>query len=155
MVALDRVTQILHIDRTYQYRLRAVDRAGNVGEWAVANPFTVKRFQETTSLATYIGSWRRSFQSNASGGAVLRSSQAGAKVTFTFKGTNVAIVATMTPTSGSARIGGQLVSFRASSNRWRQVVYAHRLGPTPSLHTGTIEVVGNGRVDIDAFVVLR
>jgi len=154
---IDRVTQILRVDRTYQYRLRATDRAGNVSDWAIDQPFIVKRFQENTSLATYAGHWSRSYQSNASGGAVYRTSQAGASVTFTFNGTDFAIVATTTPTSGTAKLNftNQLVNFRSSTNRWHQVVWAFHFGHTTARHTITLTATGNGRVDVDAFAVLR
>jgi hypothetical protein len=46
------------------------------------------------------------------------------------------------------------ISLRSSSVRYRQVVFARRFA-TLGWHTIEVRPVGNGRVDLDAFAVLR
>ena len=84
---------------------------------------------------------------------------AGALARTTFTGRAVAIVAPVGPTRGSAAIyidgtyRGTL-SFRARSGLSRDVAYA-ALFPTLATHTIELRLVGNGRVDLDAFLILR
>ena len=72
---------------------------------------------------------------------------------------DVAWVATKTPTSGSAQvwIDGVLVStinLRSSATTYRQLVFQRHF---TSLATHTIELrpIGGGRIDLDAFAVMR
>ncbi len=46
------------------------------------------------------------------------------------------------------------VGLRATATSWRQLIFA-RHWPTLAIHTIEIRPIGTGRVDIDAFVVLR
>ena len=149
----------LRANKTYQFRARARDWAGNWGSWAVADPLTVKIFQESTGLATYQGAWSKSAQANASGGATYRSSQTGATVDFTFNGRAVATVVTMTPSSGRVRVYIDGVyrftwRLRSATNMWRRILsgwYWHSTGP----HTVKLILDGGGRVDVDGFIVFR
>ena len=43
--------------RSYRFRVRATDREGNVSPWRYSVTFRPARFQESTSLATYVGTW--------------------------------------------------------------------------------------------------
>jgi hypothetical protein len=154
----DRWAMNLRVDRSYKFRLRAKDRAGNVGPWATADPFTLKRFHETSSLATYHGHWSRSYQQNALGGAVYRTNTGGARVDFRFNGTDFALVGTRTTSSGGARIylDGHyegVISFKSFQTEWRRIIVTRHV--SSGLHTVTIKAVGNGRIDVDAFAVLR
>jgi hypothetical protein len=154
-----RYVRYLQVDKTYQFRARAKDWAGNWGSWAVADPFTVKVFQENTSLAAYHGDWSRSLQTNASGGATNRSSQAGAIVDFTFNGRDVAFFVTRTPASGRVRVYIDGVyrttrSLRSATNAWQRIVPGWDWHSTGS-HTLKLKVVGDGRIDVDGFIVFR
>jgi hypothetical protein len=76
-----------------------------------------------------------------------------------FTGRAVAIVAPVGRARGSARIYVDgvyrgIVSFRASTGRSRVVMYATTF-PTVATHTIQLRLAGNGRVDLDTFVVLR
>ncbi len=78
---------------------------------------------------------------------------------FTFTGYDVGWVATRYTSSGQARvfIDGVLVAtvdLDVSSTRYRQLVFQRHFAVSGT-HTLRIEPVGDGRVDIDAFVVLR
>ncbi len=65
---------------------------------------TPKRFQETTGLATYTGSWALSSSSSWSGGKTKYATKANAAVSFTFIGRAVAVVAPKSTTRGSVRV---------------------------------------------------
>src|SRR5215210_3969606 len=42
---------------TYQFRVRAMDAAGNWSEWAHGVPFVVSALQESSSAISYTGTW--------------------------------------------------------------------------------------------------
>jgi len=73
--------------------------------------------------------------------------------------TDIALVVTRTPGSGSAQVylDGVLVAtvnLARSSVAYRQVIYARHFA-TLEPHTFEVRTVGNGRVELDAFMVLR
>ena len=105
------------------------------------------------------GAWRGASGPSLSGGDVRFSRASGATLSFTFDGTDVGWVGTRTPSSGRAqvRLDGKLIDtidLAAPDVRYRQLLArVHAGGDGP--HVLTIRVVGDGRVDVDAFVVLR
>ena len=97
--------------------------------------------------------------SSVVGGTARYSSSKVKSATFTFTGYDVGWVATRYTSSGKARvfIDGVLVAtvdLDVSSTHYRQLVFARHFAVSGT-HTLKIEPVGDGRVDIDAFVVLR
>ena len=99
------------------------------------------------------------YYSNASGGSVTYATAGGASARTTFVGRAVAIVGPVGPTRGSARIYVDgvyrgAVSFRAIRNQSRKVVYTTALS-TLGTHSIQLRLVGNGRVDLDTFVIFR
>ena len=83
----------------------------------------------------------------------------GTRVRTTFSGRGIALVAPIGTTRGSARIyvdGAYrgTFSFRSSTNLSRVVMYSTTFSALGT-HTIDIRPAGNGRVDIDAFVILR
>jgi hypothetical protein len=156
----------------YRFRDRALDVAGNAGTWALGPAFRLLAYQESATAAdgsgtmiSYTGTWTTVSTGSAYGGYVRRASAAEAAATFTFKGENVAWVATKRPSSGKARItldGGTPVTIDlyASLPLVRQLVFSRSV--SPGLHTLTIEVLGTKRaassgtvVEIDAFTLIR
>jgi subtilisin len=143
----------------YQYRVRARDAAGNWGAWATG-PFTTGGLvQDRSTAVVYSGTWTKSLYSLASGGSTTYAKAEGAKARLTFSGRGVAIVAPVGPTRGSAAVYLDgvykgTISFRASSGKSRMVMYATSFA-TLATHTITLRVSGTGRVDLDAFVILR
>ena len=84
---------------------------------------------------------------------------AGARARTTFSGRGIALVAPIGTTRGSAAIYVDgvyrgTVSFRSSTNRSRVVMYSTTFGALGT-HSIDIRLTGNGRVDVDAFVILR
>ena len=155
------------LDRTialgtnYAFQVRAIDRAGNVGE-GVAVPIRAARSQESDGSIVFRGSWTRAAVTGASGGRTRYATRAGAVARMTFSGRAISLVAPKSRSRGSAKIyiDGALaktVSLYSSTTLARQVVF-QRSWPTPGTHTIRIVVSGtrgHPRFDVDAFVALR
>ena len=147
------------LTQVYQYRLRAQDAAGNWSGWAPGPALGSVLVQDRSSAVVYSGTWTKALYSGASGGSTTYATSSSARVRTTFSGRAIAIVAPWGPTRGSAAVYVDgvyrtMVSFRASSGLSRVVMYSTAF---PALGTHTIEMrlAGNGRVDLDAFVILR
>jgi len=56
---------------TYRYRVRATDRRGNRSDWSPVTTVLPRRYEETTSAASWSGGWSRSWTSSASSGRSL------------------------------------------------------------------------------------
>jgi hypothetical protein len=143
----------------YQYRLRARDAAGNWSAWADGPTLSSLVVQDRSTAVAYSGTWRKALYSGASGGSTTYARAANARARIVFSGRAVAIVAPTGPTRGSARlyIDGLYrgtISFRSSRGNSRVVVVSTTF-PTLATHTVQLRLVGNGRVDLDAVVVLR
>jgi subtilisin len=143
----------------YQYRVRARDVAGNWSAWATGPTLTGGLVQDRSSAVAYSGTWKKSVYSLASGGSTTYATASGSRARLTFSGRAIAIVAPVGPTRGSATIYVDgvyraSVSFRASSGKSRMVMYAASF-VSLGTHTITLRVSGTGRVDLDAFVILR
>jgi hypothetical protein len=153
------VTPTLTLGTSYGYRVRATDNAGNVGAWSTFPTITTTRIQESSSPVTYTGSWRRVTGSSLSGGSArfATSSTRRAKVSFT--GHEVALIATRRTTGGRAKVlidGVQVatINLDAGAVQYRQLVF-RRAFAAGGKHSIEIRPVGDGRVELDAFVVLR
>ena len=143
----------------YRYRVRARDAAGNWSGWAEGPSVSNALVQDRSSALAYSGTWTKQLYAPASGGSTTWAKAAGARVRMTFSGRGIALVAPQGPTRGSAAIYVDgvyrgTVSFRASTGRSRVVMYATTF-PTLGTHSIMVRLAGNGRVDVDAFVVLR
>jgi subtilisin len=144
---------------SYRYRVRARDAVGNWSGWADGPSVSNALVQDRNSALTYTGTWTKQLYAPASGGSTTYATSAGARVRTTFSGRGIALVAPQGTTRGSAAIyvdGAYrgTVSFRASSGRSRVVMYTTTFA-TLGTHSIEVRLVGNGRVDVDAFVVLR
>ena len=144
------------------FRVRAMDRGGNLSSVMTGPTILPRLYQEATSLATYTGTWSTASSTSASGGRVRYATRAGASVSFRFTGRAVALIAPKGPTRGSARIYvdnvyAGVISLRRSSTANKVVVFA-RSWPTTGAHTVKLVVLGTSghpRIDIDAFAILR
>jgi subtilisin len=147
------------IGHLYQYSVRAQDLAGNWSGWADGPTLTSSLIQDRSSAVAYSGTWTKAIYSLASGGTTTYAKSAGARARTTFSGRAVAIVAPLGPTRGSATVYVDgvyraTISFRASSGTSRVVMYSTTFA-TLGTHTIELRPTGNGRVDLDAFVILR
>ena len=153
------------IDRTlttghaYQFRVRATDGAGNTSSYTAGPSLTSVRYSEASGRITYRSAWKKTTSPKALGGAARHATASTKRATFEFTGYDVGWVATRTASSGKARIfiDGILigtVDLDRGSTSYRKLVFARHFS-TLATHTLEIRPVGDGRVDIDGFVVLR
>ena len=147
------------LGHAYRYRVRAQDSVGNWSSWADGPSVTGVLVQDRSTAVVYSGTWKRAWVSWASGGTMMYATAAGARARTTFSGRGVALVAPTSSTRGSAAIWidgvyRATVSFRSATNHGRVVMYSTTFG-TLGTHTIELRLSGNGRVDLDTFVVLR
>ena len=146
---------------TVRFRVRAIDRAGTVGDWVTSAAFTGRALSDSSSSIPWSGSW--SFASYASylGHRVHSTKARGATSTLTFSGTAVAWAGPVGPTRGKARVflDGRLVTtvdlYRRSFVA-RDIVFARNVAN--GTHTLRIEALGtSGRptVALDELYVIK
>ena len=147
------------IGLAYRYRVRARDTVGNWSAWADGPSVTGVLVQDRSSATSYTGTWHRAWYTYASDRTTMYATAAGARARTTFSGRGVAIVAPTSSTRGSAAVYVDgvyrtTVSFRTATNHGRVVMYSTTFA-TLGTHTIELRLSGNGRVDLDAFVILR
>ena len=90
-------------NRTYQFQVRAVDVAGNVGAWKSAGAFRLTVAQETTRALSFVrGTWSRTTSVSYDGGRARSTRTVGGTARFTFTGSSFAWVAAKSPVRGAA-----------------------------------------------------
>ena len=155
-------TRALAFNASNRFRVKSLDRAGNLSGFVTGPVVLPKLYQETTSLATYTGTWSTVGYSPASGGRERYATRAGAAVSFRFTGRAVAVIAPKGATRGSARVyvdnvyAGAISLYRSST--LNRVVVFGRSWTSSGTHTVKLVLVGTAgrpRVDIDAFAILR
>jgi hypothetical protein len=144
------------------YRVRALGCDGTASTFADSTPVDLRLIQESTSALRRGTGWTRVAMANASGGHVLRTTTHGARLTFSFTGRSLALVAPKGPRYGGLSIsldGGpetRISLYQASVNS-RLALYVVNL-PTAGAHKLVIRartVGSRRRVDVDAFAVIR
>jgi Bacterial Ig domain/Bacterial cadherin-like domain/Fibronectin type III domain len=153
------IDRILAAGKTYRFRVQATDKHGNKSSYVYGPTFRVGRYQESSVAVAYTGSWGSHKTSSALGGAVRYSGSAGRVATFHPTAYDVGIVVTRTTSSGRAEIwvDGILittVNLDRASAAYRQLVFSRHFATLAS-HTIEIKPLGDGRVDLDAFILLR
>ena len=148
--------------KSYRYRVKVTDTAGNVSPWAISPTFVVGRTQETAVGIVYSGPWGMARSATYSLGKARWARVAGASATFSFNGHSVAWVSSKSRTRGSAQVfvDGVLVktvSLYGSKTIARQVVFS---ATWPTMGLPLIQIVvlgtpGHPRVDVDTFVVAK
>jgi hypothetical protein len=144
------------------YAVRAIDRPGNVSQWAVGSPVQVRVVSESSREVTRSAGWRRFSATNALGGRFLFTDRSGTWMRFTFQGSSIAVVGRRGPTHGRAeiRIDGvrvATVSARAATLTPRVLLFAAAVDPSRP-HTIEVRVLataGRPRIDVDAFLVVQ
>ena len=153
------VDRALTTGATYRFRVRAKDRQGNTSAFTAWPAITPTRLQEATSLASYTGTWSTALHRAALNGRTRYAWSSSRKVAVRFIGRDVGWVATRMSGSGRAdvRIDGVLVGtvqLDRSATAFRQLVVGQHLDAF-GWHTIEIRPRGDGRVDLDALVILR
>jgi glucose/arabinose dehydrogenase len=151
---------------TYRFRDRATNGVGGVSAWATGPTFRVRAFQETTASPTLVFTtgWSSSSTTSYFGGALKYASAAGQKATFTFSGTDFALVSTKGTNRGKFQlyldgVAGSVVDLYSTA-AYRQVVGIVHFS-VAGTHKVEIRVLGQKnaastgyRVDFDAALTM-
>ncbi len=147
---------------TVRYRVRSVDRAGNVGAWAGGPSLAPLLLQQTSASIRYGRTWSTSTSTSYSGGSTRYSTVAGASATYTFTGRSIAYVASRSTTRGKVKIyvdGTYLttVDLYGSPTGHRVLIWQKTWSTAASRTIKLVAVgtTGRPRIDLDAFAVLR
>jgi hypothetical protein len=158
MPAAGQVRHLAPAGSTFAWRYRATDANGNVSGWRETRTYTAARREESAVQVSWRGAWTTRWNAVFSAGRARSTRSAGARATFAFTGRSVAWVGRTGPGGGSAqiRVDGVLVatvSSRSSTTAHRVVRWVGQVPAGP--HRIEIRAVGDGRIDVDAFLVLR
>jgi hypothetical protein len=146
----------------YRFRVRAIDKYGNVGNWDYGNTFRPALVDDASASVVYSGTWAAVDDASARGGSLHESGTAGSVARYTFTGRDLAGIAERGPGHGRARVyvDGKLVvtvDLNSAADSPARVVF-RRHWTVKATHTVRIVVEGTaGRptVGIDGFAVLR
>jgi hypothetical protein len=142
-----------------EYRIRAVDRAGNASPWRSTGAFGIQVTSERS--AKYTGRWLWQTGSLFLARAARASKTDGSTVSYTFTGSQIAWVAPKGPSEGSARVyldgvSVAALSLWAASTQPRRVVFTHAW-PSAGRHTIKIRVSGTAHhpwIHVDGFAII-
>jgi hypothetical protein len=143
----------------YQFRVRAIDKAGNIGSYAVGPVLKFVRYEE--SSATYSVPWQIVNSTSYSGGHAATTSTAGRSATLATKGRTFTWIGVHGPTRSTADvyIDGVFaahVNLFSTVKSYGRVIYSITFA-SKALHSIRIVYTGplSGRVDLDQIIVLR
>ena len=145
---------------THRFRVIPYDAFDVQGVAAYGPTIRVSTRSETRgSSLHYVGAWTTAADPGYLGGHARHASAPGATATWTFTGREVAWVAAKGRHYGHATvtIDGVLrgtVDLDAAKTRFRRVVF-RTIWAAPGTHSISIRVLGDGRVDLDGFELLR
>ncbi len=145
---------------TYRFRVRAVDRAGNVGGWGYGSTFKVRAVSQSSTSVRYRGTWANSTSTTWWGGTARSSSTRGSTASFTFTGRSIAWVGLKAANRGKAYVylNGVLkatVDLYSATTLKQRIVWSASY-TSSATRTITIKVLGTSgrpRVDVDGFLV--
>lgn len=143
----------------YQFRVRAIDHAGNAGWWAIGSRLHLAAYQQTNAAVHYLGSWGTSTDPLWWGGTATSSTTAGSIASLTFTGRSFAWIALKASNRGKAQVfvNGVLtatVDLYSTMTQSQRVVWAANWS-TAAARTVLIKVLataGRPRVDLDGIV---
>jgi hypothetical protein len=155
-------TVALTAGKSYRFRIRAHDAAGNVGAWATGPTLRPTLVQNTAGSLSWRGTWHTTSSSIFSGGSVRFSKASGASVSYAFSGSSVALVTTTASTRGQVKVyldGTYVTTVDLASPAYlsRTVAWSQTWS-SRATHTLKLVVVGTAgrpRIDLDAVAVLR
>lgn len=146
----------------YRFRVRAIDKYGNVGDWDYGSTLRPSIAEDTSAAIHYADDWATGADAAARGGSVHESSTPASEVRYTFSGRDVAWLAARGPGHGRATVYIDnvrivTVDLEASASAPSRVVL-RKHWTARATHTVRIVVEGtSGRplVDVDGFAILR
>jgi hypothetical protein len=145
---------------TIRFRLGAVDFANHASAWTPGPTLSPRLVQQGAGAIDYGGSWSLGSSPSYSGGTVRYTSTGKRSATYKFSGRAVGLITTMAPNRGVVKIklDGELVAVVDMSwpqTFYRQVIWSKKFSSVKTRTVKVIVVGGQGRVDIDAFAVLK
>ncbi|HYH91951.1 MAG TPA: hypothetical protein VD763_02240, partial [Candidatus Saccharimonadales bacterium] len=152
----------LSLTSDYEFRVRAVDGAGNWSPWKeVAAPLDFRVVSDRSSSITYKGTWKRAAVASATNLVRTTSTATGATASYQFTGRGIALVMPRSSVRGRVTIyidgvNVAVVDTYSRTVQARRVVF-HKTWASAGTHRITVRVNGtSGRrtVSIDGFVVL-
>lgn len=156
-----KATVNLNSGHSYQFEVRAADKAGNLSGFTAGSKFTLTAVQETASAITYTTGWKTQALTGSYGGSVKFATVSGKKATLSFSGSQVAWVSTIGSNRGSAAAsldGGTAttVSTNGTALKTAMVVYTKTVtAGTHSLVLNVLGTAGHPRVDVDGFLIIH
>lgn len=161
-VTSPRLGRSLAYGHSYRFRVRAVDRAGNIGSWMSGSTFRLTGYHDHSSAIRYSSGWGVASSPSYWGSRTHYARTAGASATFTFTGREFMWIAAKGPTRGLARVyvNGVLsatVTLHATTTTTKQIAYgkAWSTSATRTIRIVVLGTSGRPRVDVDGFVTLR
>lgn len=147
---------------TYRYRVRATDKASNIGSWDYGPAFRPRRFADTSAAVRYSSGWEAVTDPTAFGGVIHESRTGDRSARFTFTGRDIAWIAERGPTFGKARVYVDGVYITTVDTRLDQVLPRRLVFRRhwSSVGTHTIRIVVSGTagrptISLDGFAILR
>jgi hypothetical protein len=98
------LTQSLVPGHSYRYRVRAIDKYGNIGYWDYGPTFRPRITEDASTAITYSAAWAPVADATARGGSLHESAAAGSVARYRFTGRDVAWIAERGPGHGRARV---------------------------------------------------
>jgi hypothetical protein len=145
---------------TMRVRVRAVDKAGNAGDWSQGLRFKVVAYQDASGKIDFSGTWKTTNSAPLFGGSIHYTLKKGT-ASFAFTASQIGWVSLKGRDRGAAQVlvdgkSAATVDGRASRTVVRRVVYV-KLFTGSGRHEITVKALGTAgrpRVDMDAFVVV-
>jgi hypothetical protein len=154
------LTRSLATGHAYRFRVRPIDRAGNIGAWVAGSTIRVQQYAETSS--NYSSDWSIVRSIAFLGGRAMSSWTPSSRVRFTFTGRSVGWLTTIGPTRGEALVfvNGRLrttIDLYAASRQDRFVAWSRTWTSTATrrIEIRVVGTVNRPRVDIDGFWTIR
>ncbi len=154
------ITQTLAPGHSYQYQVRATDKAGNTSAYTAFGVFKLNLVQENAPGVAYSAGWTRQALAGSSGGFVDFSTVNGKTVTFTLKAKEFAWVSTKATNRGIGSVKFDAttpvnVDTKGTTTSAETIVFAQAY--VFGTHTFVIKNLGTAgrpRIDLDAFVYM-
>jgi hypothetical protein len=158
-----RVALSLKRGATHQFRVRLRDSSGNYGPWFKGPRFEARLVQDRNDRMGWSpGDWRRVSTSKASGGTQTYTTRADSQSALAFTGRAVAVVGTMGPNRGRAKIyvDGKLegeIDLYSSTNRYRVLIFSREWAASERrvIRVDVEGTAGRPRVDVDGVLFYR
>ena len=147
---------------TYRYRVRAIDRAGNVGAWFYTPVVRPALYDESSSVVHWSGAWTVGALAGGVHGSVHTTTAPGATSWVHLTGRSFALVAPRGPGLGFVQVWADgilvaTVDLRSPTAQLPVIVWRKSWTSSGShlIRARSLGTVGRPAVTVDAFVVLR